>query len=52
MTRLRVKNKCIFGAFLGYTDETKKKVRFLDEETNEIVVYKSNRVEKTYDKWN
>lgn len=48
--RLKVKNKAIYGTFMGYVDQDKKKVAFLDEELNEIIIYPKAKLEPTYEK--
>ena len=46
--RLRLLGHAIYGRFYGYNN---RKVKFLDEETNEINYYEKDEVEVAYEKW-
>jgi len=46
--RLRLLGHAIYGYFYGYNNG---KVKFLDEETNEINYYEKDEVEVAYEKW-
>lgn len=46
--RLRLLGHAIYGRFYGYNNG---KVKFLDEETNEINYYEKDEVEVAYEKW-
>ncbi len=46
--RLRVLGHTYFGHFYGYNEDGK--IRFLDEETNQIRYYEKDEVEETYEK--
>ena len=47
--RVKLYGHAIFGYFYGYNDEGK--VRFLDEETNQVSFVNEEDLEETYDKW-
>ena len=47
--RVKLLGHAIFGYFYGYNDEGK--VRFLDEETNQVSFVDKDDLEETYEKW-
>ena len=49
--RCRIKRTTIFGTFCGYTNSTRKFLRFNDEEIGKVKVYRSSQIEKSYEKW-
>lgn len=49
--RCRIRGTTFFGQFLGYTDLSKRYLKFYDEEIMKVKVYKSTRVVKSYEKW-
>ena len=48
--RCRVKGQCIFGRFEGYTSSSKTHVFFWDEELCRQVIYKKDKIERSYEK--
>jgi|TARA_R100000664_G_C2747770_1_gene135255 hypothetical protein len=47
--RLKIKNKAIYGQYMG-VDKKTKKVMFLDEELGVIKLIQSSKLEKAYQK--
>ena len=48
--RCKVKGTTFYGRFEGFTDKTKKKARFFDEELGTVKIYYVSKLERTYEK--